>query len=164
MALKSTSTYSFAQVSAVLKYGKGTVIKLSEGGVGEEGIQIESALDTNIMKYGSDGSVQHSLRIARPGTMKVQVMRNNTLNSELANAYNNTTATAAAHGLMVLTISDSASGESTTCTGVAFKKLPANLYKMDAEPITWEFDVGNIFYEPGKINDDDAQDGGAAQP
>lgn len=152
MAYRSVSTYSFAQVTATLVYqfnGVPVTILLSENGVGEDGIKIESALDTNSMKNGADGSVQHSLRLARPGKMTIQVMRNNSLNNQLALAFNSTTATAASHGLMSVTILDSVSGESTRCIGVAFKKLPDNIYKQDAEPISWEFDVGNVEYIAG---------------
>lgn len=161
MALKSVSTYSFAQVSATLVYTFNAVpvtISLSENGVGEGGIKIESALDTNSMKNGADGSVQHSLRLARPGRLEVEVMRNNMLNSQLALAYNNTTSTAASHGFITITIVDAVSGEQTLCTGVAFKKLPANMYKQDAEPIVWEFDVGNVEYIAG-LNNGDEGDG-----
>lgn len=164
MAYRSASTYSFAQVTATLVYqfnGAPVTLILSEGGVGEEGIEIESALDTNNMKNGADGSVQHSLRIARPAHLKLSVMRNNELNNQLSLAFNNTTSTAASHGLMSITIIDSTSGEQTICTGVAFKKLPSNSYKQDAEPLVWEFDVGNILYTAG-INTDGGTAGGGA--
>lgn len=155
MAGKSVSTYSFAQVSATLVYPSingDITVDLTSGGVGEGGIQIESALDTNSMKNGADGSVQHSLRIARPGHMQIEVMRNNFLNSQLAACYNVTTASAASHGFIVVTIVDNVSGETTVASHCACKKLPTNMYKQDAEPIVWEFDVGNVEYIAGLNN------------
>ena len=166
MAFKNASTYSFAQVTAILQYGpdeQNDIIKLTEGGVGEGGISIESSMDINNMKVGADGSVQHSLRLATPALLKVEVLRNNTLNLALATQFSITTSGQSTHGLMKLSIVDSVSKEETHCAGIAFKKLPSNFYKMDAEPIVWEFDVGNVTYVAGSQTDEEINKGGGGK-
>lgn len=147
--MAQVSTYSFKQVQATFtgpSADPATPLSFSitEGGVGEEGITIEAFEDKNVMLTGADGSVQHSLRVAQPGTITIRVMRNNILNVRLMNAYNTQTSSAKLHGFNVILITDSTSGESYTATNVAFRRLPENSWGKDASIIEWVLDAGNI--------------------
>lgn len=156
--MAQASTYSFINTEAVFNGPGGSAtlsFSLTEGGVAEEGISIEQTEEQGVMAIGADGTVQHSLRAATAGKMTVTVMRNNDLNLKLFEAFNIQKSSSALWGKNVITLNDTVSGESYTCSGTAFIKLPANYWKKDAEALQWEFNVGNIIATGGLNTDGD---------
>ena len=82
-------TYSFLDVQAAIS-GPGGNFPLAgdESGNSEEGITIEPTGDKNIMTVGADGSVMHSLKGDRSGTVTVRLLKTSTINAALQALYN----------------------------------------------------------------------------
>ena len=81
-------TYSFLDVQAAIS-GPGGNFPLAgdESGNSEEGITIEPTGDKNIMTVGADGSVMHSLKGDRSGTVTVRLLKTSTINAALQALY-----------------------------------------------------------------------------
>lgn len=136
--------YSFLDVQAALE-GPGGSFQLGSGsGNAEEGIVIEPAGDKNIMTVGADGSVMHSLRGDKSGTVTVTLLRTSPVNAQLQNLYNYQTGSSQNHGRNTIAIRNAQSGDAVTCTQVAFAKMPSNPYAVDGGKLAWTFHAGQI--------------------
>lgn len=138
------AAYSFLDVQAAID-GPGGNFQLGSGaGTAEEGISIEPGGDKNIMTIGADGSVMHSLRADKSGTVTVTLLRTSKTNAQLQNMYNMQTASSRNHGRNTIIVRNSVSGDMITCTEVAFAKAISNPYAVEGGKLAWTFHAGKI--------------------
>jgi hypothetical protein len=135
------ATYSFLDVSAGI-VGPGGAFALGNGaGVSEEGIMVRMVEDKNTMQIGADGSGQHSLHAGKGATVEVTVLKTSPVNAQLRIMYDLQTASSSLHGKNTITVVNTESGDVSTCTQCAFKKLPDLKYGKEAGTNVWAFDV-----------------------
>jgi len=138
------ATYSFLDVNATL-VGAGAVIDLGAGaGNAKEGITISRADDKNIMTTGADGEGMHSLRAAKSGTFTFRYLQTSPVNAKLMALYDAQSLSSSLWGQNIITITNSASGDSTGGRSCAFKKVPDLTYKEEGGTYDWVFDVIKI--------------------
>lgn len=149
--MASTGTYgaySFADYQIALT-GPGGTINLSDHGIADEGITVAMRDPKNTMVTGADGSVMHSLRVSRAGTITIRVQKTGTLNAILMDLYNFQTTSSAFHGRNVITAANPVAGDSMTAQACAFQKLPDNVNATEANVMEWMFDCGAISQKLG---------------
>lgn len=135
----SSVTYSFMDVNAGI-VGPGGAFSLGNGsGNAEEGITTSATEDVNKMDIGADGSGMHSLHADKSGNVTVTLLKNSPVNAKLSALYAFQTAASASHGQNTINITNKQSGDSITCTQVAFKKAPDIAYAKDGGTVAWEF-------------------------
>lgn len=140
----SSVTYSFLDVNASI-VGPGGAFSLGAGAaVAEEGITLEPTGDVNKMDIGADGAGMHSLFADQSGSITVRLLKNSPTNALLSRLYNFQTASSAAHGQNTINIQNTRSGDSITCTQVAFKKKPPLTYAKEGGTVEWMFDAVNL--------------------
>ena len=133
--------YSFGNVQATL-VGPGGSINLGNGaGTSDEGITIDPNGDKNTMTIGADGSGMHSLHQDKSGTVTVRLLKTSPTNALLQAMYDFQASSAALWGQNVITVTDIASGDSTDCVGLAFKKKTPIRYAKDGQIMEWMFDA-----------------------
>jgi hypothetical protein len=133
-------TYSFLNISAFM-VGPGIAANLAAGAAAaEEGIAIEPVEDKNKMDIGADGQGQHSLIASDAKTITVTLLKTSPVNAILQAAYDLQSTSSALWGKNVFTCTDSARGDTTIGTGVAFKKDSPKNYKKEAGTMEWVFD------------------------
>ncbi|MFC0228680.1 DUF3277 family protein [Serratia aquatilis] len=138
------STYSFIDVSASL-VGPTGVIDLGYGSAtSEEGITVTMAEAKNTMTAGADGEVMHSLHAGKSGTLSVTLLKTSPTNKKLSLAYNAQSQSSALWGNNVITVRNSASGDTTVARSVAFQKQPDHANAKVGNTVTWVFDCGKI--------------------
>lgn len=141
-------SYSFADVQAAIN-GPGGIFSLSEQGIADEGITIAMRDPKNTMVTGADGSVMHSLRVARAGTITIRVQKTGTLNAMLMDMYNFQTTSSAFHGRNVISLSNPVAGDTITAVACAFQKLPDMVSATEGSTNEWVFDCGAISQKLG---------------
>jgi hypothetical protein len=133
-------TYSFQDVTAAL-VGIGGAINLASGaGAAEEGITVEAVGDKSAMTIGADGSGMHSLSADESSTATIRLLKTSPVNAQLMLMYNLQTRSSVAHGKNVITIRDTARGDTIVLVEAAFKKRPAISYAKDGGTVEWVFD------------------------
>jgi plastocyanin len=138
------STYSFIDVSASL-VGPTGVIDLGYGSAtSDEGISISMAEAKNTMTSGADGEVMHSLHAGKSGTLTVTLLKTSPTNKKLSLAYNAQSQSSALWGNNVITVRNSASGDTTVARSVAFQKQPDHANAKVGNTVAWVFDCGKI--------------------
>ncbi|HBE9180626.1 MULTISPECIES: DUF3277 family protein [Serratia] len=138
------STYSFIDVSASL-VGPTGVIDLGYGSAtSDEGITISMAEAKNTMTSGADGEVMHSLHAGKSGTLTVTLLKTSPTNKKLSLAYNAQSQSSALWGNNVITVRNSASGDTTVARSVAFQKQPDHANAKLGSTVAWVFDCGKI--------------------
>lgn len=138
------ATYSFQQVTATLTGASG-VINLGYGSATtKEGITVTQTQPRNAMMVGSDGSVMHSLRCDKSGTVTVRLLETSPVNAQLQVMYDAQSLTPSAWGANVLVIVNKGNNETTTCRNVAFQNAPTVTYAEDGSMKVWVFDCGQI--------------------
>lgn len=138
------ATYSFQDVQASI-VGPGAAFSVGAGsGVASEGITIDSAEKKNTMTVGSDGEVMHALHADKSGTLTIRLLKTSSQNALLQAAYDAQTMSSALHGKNIITVTNSASGDVTTCRDCAFSRKPQITYDSDGAKIEWVFNVGKI--------------------
>jgi hypothetical protein len=138
-------TYSFIDVTASIT-GPGGAFQLGYGaGTSEEGITIEMAEDKDTMTTGADGSVMHSLHAGNAGSVTVRLLKTSPTNAMLQAMYDFQTLSSALHGQNVIVVSNVATGDVTTCVGVAFRRKPNLTYAKEGGTNEWAFNAGRIF-------------------
>ncbi|MGG6461398.1 phage structural protein [Solilutibacter silvestris] len=138
------TTYSFLNVQAAIT-GPGGSFNIGQGaGVTDEGITIEPTGDKNTMTIGADGSGMHSLHADKSGNITVRLLKTSPTNAMLMGMYTLQTASAALHGQNVITVTNMASGDTFSCTGVAFKRRPTQTYAKDGQFTEWQFSAISI--------------------
>lgn len=141
-------SYSFADFQAAINAPNG-VFSLSEGGIADEGITIAMRDPVNTMVSGADGSVMHSLRVARTGTITIRVQKTGVLNAMLNDLFLYQTTSSALHGRNVITAGNPAAGDSFTARACAFTKQPDNVNATEGGIMEWIFDCGHIAQKLG---------------
>jgi hypothetical protein len=138
------STYSFLNITGTL-IGPGGVLNIASGAaIADEGITIEAAEDKNVMTIGADGKGQHSLIASDAGSGTIRTLKTSPLNQALMIMYDLQSSSSALWGQNVLTVRDSARGDVTVATGVAFKKKPTLTYAKEGGMMEWPFDCLSI--------------------
>lgn len=134
------ATYSFLNVNATL-IGPGGAVNFGYGSAAaEEGISIEANVDKNIMTIGADGQGQNSLVADDSATITIRVLKTAPANNQLMLMYDLQSATSALWGSNVITITDSARGDTTIAQGVSFKKKPTITYAKEGGIMEWALD------------------------
>lgn len=138
------SEYSFIDCVASIE-GPGGSFDLGYGAaVSEEGITVVPAADKNTMAIGADGKGMHSLHADKSGQVTLHYLKNSPTNTALMNLYNYQIQSASRHGQNVIVVRNSAMGNSATCVGCAFRRLPDFNNAKDGGIVTWVFDAIEI--------------------
>lgn len=138
------STYSFQQVTATLT-GAAGVINLGAGAAtSKEGITVTMTQARNAMTIGADGSVMHSLRSDKSGTVTVRLLETSPVNALLQAAFDAQSLVPRSWGANVIVIVNKGNMETTTCRNVAFQNQPTVTYAEDGSTKEWVFDCGQI--------------------
>ena len=138
------ATYSFQQVTATLT-GAAGVINLGYGSANtKEGITVTQTQPRNAMTIGADGSVMHSLRSDKSGTVMIRLLDTSSVNAQLQAMYDAQSLTPSAWGANVIVIVNKGNSETTTCRNVAFQNAPTVTYAEDGSTKEWVFDCGQI--------------------
>lgn len=134
------STYSFLNVSCVAA-GPGLAANLGAGAsIAEEGITIDPIEDKNAMTIGADGKGQHSLIASDAARVTVRVLKTSPVNAILMAAYDIQSQSSALWGQNIITLRDTARGDTHICQSCAFTKKPQFNYKKEADMVEWVFD------------------------
>lgn len=134
------AAYSFKNIVAAIA-GPGLALNLGNGaGVAEEGITISPAEDKNTMVIGADGVGQHTLIANNAGTITMRFLKTSPTNGFLQLAYDAQSQSSALWGQNLITITDPARIETTTCQACAFKKKPEIVYDKAGPMLEWTFD------------------------
>ena len=138
------AAYSFTQVNATLT-GPSGVVNLGAGaGNTKEGITVTMTQPRNAMQVGADGSVMHSLRADKSGTVTVRLLETSPTNAVLQAMYDAQSLVPSAWGANVFVIVNRGNNETTTCRNVAFQNQPEVTYAEDGAFKEWVFDCGKI--------------------
>ena len=135
------STYSFQDVVATLTGPTGDADLGFGASIAKEGISIVRAAETNTMQIGADGGGQHSLHADRSGHLTVRTLKTSPLNAILQAMYDAQRASSALWGQNTIVVSETQSGDVTTCQEVAFKKDADLTYADEAGIMEWGFDA-----------------------
>ncbi len=142
MANQILKSYSFLDTHVTMT-GPGVVaLNLGAGAsVAEEGIDIESVEDKNVMTIGADGAGQHSLIASDARKVTLRFLKTSPINAALMTIYNAQSLSSALWGQNIFTVSNTGLGDVTIGQGAAFKKVPNLKYAKEAGFFEWEFDV-----------------------
>ena len=144
------STYSFLDVHAAI-VGPGGSFSLGSGsGNSEEGITVSPTEEINNMAVGADGTVMHSLHADKSGVVTVNVLKTSPVNALLSAMMAFQRTSGSAHGQNLITIINTATGDTITCQQVAFARVPDLKYAKDGGMNSWMFHAGII--DPGLGN------------
>ena len=135
-------TYSFLDVNATLQ-GPGGTYSLSENGIANEGITIETNERVTTV-YGADGEWMHSLHAARGGRVTIRALRTGLINAFLSQLFAFDTSSSANTGQNLITVTDLLRGDDWTIFGAALVKLPTNTYATEGGIVEWQFNAGDI--------------------
>lgn len=138
------ATYSFMDVRANLVGPTGGIDLGYGAGNAQEGITVAYAEDKGTMITGADGSVMHSLRASQAGTITVRLLQTSPTNSQLAIMHNAQCVSSSLYGKNVITIRNSATGDTIVASLCGFKKVPDLNYAQDGGTYEWEFNCGVI--------------------
>lgn len=142
--MQGLPVYSFTDTQATLT-GPGGLIQLGNGGgAAEEGITIEPIEENVSMQVGADGSWAHSLIASKAHRITVRLLKTSPTNAQLDAMYALQKTSALLTGQNFMQITNTVSGDTYTCQGVAFAKHPSNSYAKIAGMIDWEFIAGQV--------------------
>ena len=137
------SVYCFGDVTFAIVSAVGNLNAFVTGEA-EEGFTIDFEGDKGTMQAGAGGDVQHSLRVAQPGTLTLRLLKASSFNKDMSDAYNFQTAGAAVYAMNTVTVTDVARGDIFICTGAAFRKFPTITYATQGGTQEWVFNVSRI--------------------
>lgn len=138
------STYSFIDVTASIA-GPGGAFNLGYGeAAAEEGIVTTMTGDKNTMTIGADGEGMHSLHADKSGTVTLRYLKTAPINAKLMALYDAQSLSSSLWGQNLITIRNTASGDTTTARSCAFKKKPDLRYAKDGDIVEWIFDTIKI--------------------
>ena len=139
-----SSTYTFQDVSATIA-GAGGVCNLGSGsGNAKEGITVALANSRNTMTVGADGSVMHSLKADKSGTVTIRLMYTSAINAKLQTMYDAQALNPSSWGANVITVRNKGNNETTVCRECAFQGQPERTYAEEGGVVEWVFDAGKI--------------------
>lgn len=135
-----SNTYSFIDVACSLS-GPTGIADLGYGAsVAKEGITLARAADINKMTIGADGRGMHSTSADKSGTVTIRLLKtspNNQVLMQMVDAQRLSTALAGQNTIVVRQLE---SGDITTCSQCAFKKIPDLKYAEEGDVVDWTFD------------------------
>lgn len=138
------SAFSFVDVQCTIA-GPGGVFNIGSGsGAAEEGIDIVRDDDKTITTKGADGTVMFSLVASRVGSITVRLLQTSDANSQLMAMYNAQQLSSALWGGNTITVTHPASGDTTICSRVAFKKAPDIKYAQAGATYEWQFVAATV--------------------
>ena len=85
-----------------------------------------------------------SVRAAQNGTLTLTLLKTSSFNQKLCNAYNFQSGSAANAGRNTIVISDPVRGDTITCQGVSFRKLPGLRFAEMGGNNVWTFNCIRI--------------------
>lgn len=138
------ATYSFVNTVAAIS-GPGGAFSLGYGSANaDEGIEVTREGEKSTLTIGADGTPMFSLHAAKNGNVKVTLLKTSPVNALLMAMYDAQSVSSSLWGINVITVADSASGDSHACRQVAFKQAPEIKQQKDAGTNVWEFLAGYI--------------------
>jgi len=133
--------YSFQDVSATLTTPSASINLGAGAAVADEGITIEPTEDKNTMTVGADGAGMHSLHAGNPANVSVRLLQTSPVNALLMAEYNAQRINSTLWGQGVILVRQTASGDTTSATQVAFKRRPNLTYRKDGAFLEWSFEA-----------------------
>jgi len=137
------STYSLNDVSVVVSnhdFGNRTIT-----GEGLGSITTEMTTDRTTHETAADGAVMVSKVNGRNGTIAIVLQQTSAAHQWLTKLYNYLeAATAEKWAATSITITTLATGETESCTGVSFTKLPSNPRQAQGQNLTWTLMAADI--------------------
>jgi hypothetical protein len=137
------AVYSFID-NTLVAAGPGIAASLVGTGSSEEGITIEMNGEKDTMTVGADGKVMHSLSADRSGKVTMRFLQTSDSNALLMAAYDLQSAGSALWAKNTITMTNSSSGDVTTCQDCAFAKKPTLTYSKDGTIREWVFNASSI--------------------
>lgn len=138
------ATYSFLNVQASI-VGPGGTFSLGYGAaVADEGITIEMNGEKDVLTIGADGAAMHTLVADSSGKVTVRLLKTSPVNAQLQAMYDAQSLSSSLWGQNVVTVTNTASGDVTSCRSVAFAKSPTKTYAKEAGIMEWDFNAGHI--------------------
>jgi hypothetical protein len=138
----SVRNYSFLDTSIVIT-GPGGSFELSEMGVAAGGVSLQFNERTS-MTEGADGSVMHTLKAAKTGSVTIRFLKNGDGNSVLDRMFNSDNGSAANVGKNTISVRNVGLGDSWTASQCAFVGKPAVVYGTEGPELEWRFNAGRI--------------------
>ena len=148
MSAKPLATYTFLDVHCRLTGPGGSVDIGSSAALAKEGITFESIEDIDVMVIGAAGDAMHGLRGVKAARAVVRVLKTSPANAQLSQLLSDQRQSALFHGQNQISLANPITGDSYTCTGVAFARVPTNTWAEDPSMIEWTF---NVSYMDPKI-------------
>jgi hypothetical protein len=137
------ATYSFVDINASI-VGPGGAFSLSGEGNAEEGITITRNDEKDVMTVGADGTAMHTLVASKAGKITITLLKTSPANAKLMALYDAQSLSSALWGKNTITVTNSASGDTSSARSVAFAKVPDLSYAKDTSPVVWELNAGYI--------------------
>jgi hypothetical protein len=137
-------TYSFQDVSASLTGPSGQINLGYGASIDKEGITLARNADRNKMAIGADGNGQHSLSADRSGTITVRLFKVSPTNAALMAMVDAQQLNSALWGQNTIVVRQNVSGDISTSTQCAFKKIPDMKYAEEGGMVEWTWDVINM--------------------
>lgn len=135
----TSNVYSFLNFQAAIT-GPGGSVNIGNGsGASEEGMTFSPTGERSTMQIGADGSGQHSLHADKSAKITLRMLKTSPANLVLMAMANQQWSDASLHGRNVISATDTQRGDSITCTGVGFTKVPDMTYAKEAGTVDWEF-------------------------
>ena len=148
MSAKPLATYSFLDVHCRIAGPGGSVDIGSSAALAKEGITFESIEDVDVMVIGAAGDAMHGLRGVKAARAVIRVLKTSPANAQLGAMLSYQRQSALFHGQNQISLANPVAGDSYTCTGVAFARVPTNTWAEDPGMIEWTF---NVSYMDPKI-------------
>jgi hypothetical protein len=138
------ATFSFLNTTASIS-GPGGSFPLGSGsGNADEGITINMAEDKSTLTIGADGSGMYSLHADKSGEITITLLKTSPVNALLMALYDYQQLSSTTWGQNVITVNDTASGDTTSGRGCAFKKKPEIKQQKEAGTNQWVFQAIQI--------------------
>lgn len=140
--MPTSFTYSFLDSQATLS-GPGGSIPLGAGSAAaDEGISVDAREDIDRLTIGADGSPMHSLVADKSAKVTVRLLKTSLTNQLLSSMLAFQRASSANWGQNTFTLVNTTSGDTISCSSVAFGKVPNLKYDKEGALNEWEFNVG----------------------
>lgn len=139
------STYSFQEVIVTFLNNSGATLTTKGQGTGS--ISIGYSSDRTAKDVAADGHVVISKLSDRSGTLELNVQHSSPIHKQLLKWYNlveGDDVSSEVWAGMTAIITSKSTGESKTCSGVAFNKVPDSTYEAQAGTVTWGFVCADI--------------------
>ena len=143
MVAPVTKTYSFLDTQVSFVSPSGSFI-IGGNGVAEEGVRITMLGEKDTMTIGADGVGMHSLAAGNAGRVEISLLKESPVNALLNATYRYQKTSAANWGNITLTVTNPATGDTTSCSGGAFAKQADLSYTPVGQNLVWGFNFVEI--------------------